>query len=558
MYRGRWIRAVCATMPRVVACLTMMAAPAMEAHADEMVQGVLQLRWGDGPPVAHGTPRAAQFEAWLDAGPARRYRLDAAQARVAAGDLYALANRRVAVAYRAPARVMAAAGAGNAMPVVSGISAIVPVEASAGRTMARSESVGGRTPTLLSGTTRWVTVMCKFADVPSEQKSRAFFQSQYGDAPGQLGHYWSAVSYGRIDLAGSTAHGWYTLPRTRASYLSVVNGRTRADLSQLFADCTALADAEVDFRGAQGVNLMFNAELDGSAWGGGACATLDGSYQCTRATWNPPWAFSNLAPLAHEMGHGYGLPHSDNSDGDADTYDNPWDLMSDAWRNAVSDAAYGLLPKQLTMAQRDRLGWVAPDSKRVLTADNAATHDVLLAWADGAAGSGAQMLVLVQPTQPDPFRTVVYVLEARRRHGSYDGRLAGDAVIIHVLEDYGIARSIDTDIPLADFSNNEGSMLRVGESWRTPDERHWVEVLSITTQGFLVRVGPRPRAMSTPSPVLVRSTVSAGQAATRATASPASAPKASPPARRARAQDRRCDVLPRLLRLPTLCAVLAR
>lgn len=72
MYRGRWIRAVCATMPRVVACLTMMAAAAMEAHADEIVQGVLQLRWGDGPPVAHGTPRAAQFEAWLDAGPERR------------------------------------------------------------------------------------------------------------------------------------------------------------------------------------------------------------------------------------------------------------------------------------------------------------------------------------------------------------------------------------------------------------------------------------------------------------------------------------------------------
>ena len=555
MYPGRSIRAVRANMSRVVACLLMMAAPAMEARADEIVQGVLQLRWGDAPPAARGTPRAAHFEAWLDAGPDRRYRLDAAQARRAAGDLYALANRRVAVAYRAPARVKA--GAAATVPVQSApeISAIVAADLAPARTMARGDVVGARTVTPLTGSTRWVTVMCKFADVPTEQKSRAFFQAQYGDAPGQLGHYWSDVSYGRIDLAGSTAHGWYTLPRTRASYLSVVNGRTKADLSQLFADCTALADADVDFRGAQGINLMFNAELDGSAWGGGACGTLDGSYQCTRATWNPPWAFSNLAPLAHEMGHGYGLPHSDNTDGDGDTYDNPWDLMSDAWRNAVSDATHGLLPKQLNMAQRDRLGWVGAANKRIIAADNASTHDVMLAWSGGAATDATQMLVLSLSTQPDPYRTVVYVLEARRRHGSYDGKLAGDAVIIHVLEDYGIARSIDTDTPVADLSSNEGSMLRAGETWRTPDERHWVEVVSMTASGFLVRVGPRPRAMSTPSQVLVRSNMSVAQAATPSVRTPV--PPAAPKSVR-QARARTCDVLPRMLRLPTLCAVLAR
>jgi len=556
MYPARSIRAVRASMSRFYACLmAMMGALAIEARADEVVQGVLQLRWGDAPAAAHGKPRAAHFEAWLDAGPDKRYRLDAEQARRAAGDLYALANRRVAVAYRATARVKAGAAATVAVQATPEISAIVAADPAPARMMARGDVVGARTATTLAGSTRWVTVMCKFADVVSEQKSHAFFQAQYGNAPGQLGHYWSEVSYGRIDLAGSTAHGWYTLPRPRASYLSVVNGRTKADLSQLFADCAAQADADVDFRGAQGINLMFNAELDGSAWGGGACATLDGSYQCTRATWNPPWSFSNLAPLAHEMGHGYGLPHSDNTDGDADTYDNPWDLMSDAWRNAVSDATHGLLPKQLNMAQRDRLGWVAPDSKRMLPADNGATHDVMLAWADGATGTGTQMLVLAQPTQPDPYRTVVYVLEARRRHGSYDGRLAGDAVIIHVLEDYGIARSIDTDTPAADLSNNEGSMLRAGESWRTPDERHWVEVVSMTASGFLVRVGPRPRAMSTPSQVLVRSNVSAAQGATPSvrTPVPPAAPTSVPQVRA-----RTCGALPRVLRLPTLCAVLAR
>src|SRR3546814_14500583 len=73
--------------------------------------------------------------------------------------------------------------------------------------------------------------------------------------------------------------------------------------------------------------MMFNGALDGHAWGGGACAVLDGTRRCPRTTWNPPWAFTNLSPLAHEMGHGYGLPPSDNSDGHDDTYDNPWDVM---------------------------------------------------------------------------------------------------------------------------------------------------------------------------------------------------------------------------------------
>ncbi|WP_157074248.1 hypothetical protein [Pseudoxanthomonas mexicana] len=538
----------------LLAGLATCIAVAADAKADEIVQGVLQLRWGDAPHVPHSRVDAhAQVEAWLDAGPGRRYRLDVEQARRAAGDLYGLSNRRVAVAYRVSSRVMAGAKASSIAPEIS---AIVPTDTLPSRTMAKSDASGGGTAVPLSGSTRWITVMCKFADIASEQRPRAFFQSQYGDAPGQLGHYWSEVSYGRIDLAGSAAHGWYTLPRPRAAYLSDAGGRTRADLSLLFADCAALADADVDFRGAQGVNLMFNAELDGSAWGGGACATLDGSYQCTRATWNPPWSFNNLAPLAHEMGHGYGLPHSDNSDGDGDTYDNPWDLMSDAWRMATSDVTYGLLPKHLNMYQRERLGWVAAARKRTIPANNAETHEIMLDAASLQNAGGVQLLMLALPAQADPFTTVVYTVEARRRTGTYEAALAGDAVIIHRLEDYGIARSIDRDTPVASFSSNEGSMLKVGGRWSTPDERHWIEVVARTDSGFVLRVGPRPRAMSAPTPALERS------AATVASAPAAVAVRTTPATRRARpanvpsARARACEVLPRVLRLPTLCALL--
>ncbi len=459
-------------------------------RAQTVVQGVLQLQWGDPPPGSLRPAAAARFEAWLDVGSGRRIALDALQTRRAAGDLSALANRRVAVSYAARAPV-------------SGIDAIVPVELPA---HAQAEPSDGRTLAMapILGSTRWLTVMCKFADVASEPKPRAFFQGQYGNAPGQLGHYWSEVSYGQVDLAGSSAHGWYTLPRPRSAYLSVANGAPKVDLNVLFAECTALADAEVDYAGAQGINLMFNAELDGRAWGGGACAMLEGTYRCTRATWNPPWAFANLAGLAHEMGHGYGLPHSDNSDGDADTHDNPWDLMSDAWRHAATDPLYGLLPKYPGMLQRDRLGWVAPARKRTVPADNRQVLEFHLDAVDLRNTDSVQMIVLEGEAQPDPYRTVLHVIEARRRGGTYEAGLAGDAVIIHVLEDYGVARSVDADTPAADLAANEGSMFRPGEQWGTPDGRHYLHVVSATDTGFVVRIGPRPRVMSTPAPALER------------------------------------------------------
>lgn len=477
--------------------------PPWQVSAGEMRQGVLLLRWGDAEhAVAGRASLPPQLEVWLVAGPRERYRLDADQARRAAGDLYALANRRVAVSY-APGPRAAPRREGRIERAAWMINAIVPADRLSSRAPAMGVDGRAALSLPLHGNTRWITLMCKFGDIDTEQKPREFFQSQYGDAPGQLGHFWSEVSYGNIALAGSDAHGWYTLPRPRSAYVDTSDGKQKVDLSLLFADCTAQADPDVDFRGIHGINLMFNGELDGYAWGGGACATLDGVYACPRSTWNPPWSFSNLSAMAHEMGHGYGLPHSNNSDGDGDTFDNPWDLMSDAWRMANSDATYGLLPKHINMYQRKRLGWVTAARMLTIPAEDIGIREVVLDAASLHDAAGVQLLVLTMPSQPDPFATVVYTVEARRRTGSYESRLAGDAVIIHRVNDYGIAYSLDADVPPADHASNEGSMLKPGERWTLPDGQHWVEVLEQTANGFIVRVGPRPRVMSSPLPSLV-------------------------------------------------------
>lgn len=122
----------------------------LDACADEIRQAVLQLRWGDAEHALAGRlSPPPQLEAWLDAGPGLRYRLDVDQARRAAGDLYALANRRVAVFY-APSAGLALRGAdGRIRRVAMMIDAIVPAD----RLSARTPTMGvdGR----VIGNTRW-------------------------------------------------------------------------------------------------------------------------------------------------------------------------------------------------------------------------------------------------------------------------------------------------------------------------------------------------------------------------------------------------------------------
>lgn len=345
---------------------------------------------------------------------------------------------------------------------------------------------GGELAGAVTGSQPWISLLCKFADVPDEPEDLAYFQGMYANAPGRLDHYWREVSGGAVDVVGSLAVDWVTLPGDQTDYAPTPGSGTEADLGAVFDDCTAAVDDVVDFAGGGtpfvGINLMLNDVLDCCAWGGRRHATLDGVEKIWRTTWNPPWAFSNVAIIAHEMGHGFGLPHANNFDDDGNPYDSPWDVMSSATGYSASDPTYGSLGKHVNAYHKDALGWFPPERRFEAPLESISSIEL-----DHTALAGAaNYQIAVIPVREGRW----YTVEARQRTGDYEAELPADAVIIHQVD---LDRSepswaVDADEPPANYGDNEGTQWLPGETFSIYEDGVTISVDSATATGFEVTI----------------------------------------------------------------------
>ena len=175
-----------------------------------------------------------------------------------------------------------------------------------------------------------------------------------------------------------------------------------------------------------GINLMFNDDLDCCAWGGSTSLNLDGQSRMYRVTWLPPWGYESQGPIAHEMGHGFGLPHSSGPYGA--TYDSRWDVMSDVWGNCPPyDPTYGCVGTHTISYHKDLLGWI-PSNRRYVAALGT-SQTITLEPLDQLASSGYMIARIPLPGSTTRF----YTVETRRLAG-YDAPLPGHAVIIHLVD----------------------------------------------------------------------------------------------------------------------------
>ncbi len=340
----------------------------------------------------------------------------------------------------------------------------------------------------LAGSQKYVSIMCKFSDVSAEPQNWNFFNNMYGNSVGQLGHFWKEVSSDNVNLAGSRAYGgssgnngWYTLPHPKSTYVSGAN----ADLDQLFTDCVGVANAAIDFSTVKGINMMFNSDIGDYAWGGTHSATLDGVTKEWPTTWEPDWGWSNVSVMAHEMGHSFGLPHSNNSDGDNNPYDSPWSVMSDAWDNAVQDNVYGKRGKHVNTYEKEKLNWLTNGEK--VTVQNGETQTLDIDFSSKSlAGAGAYRMVKIPFLSGNNY----YTVEARETSGDYESALPGTAVIIHSVDETRQEPSwvIDKDTPPADLADTEGVMWRGSETFKDTANNVEVKVNYLRTNGFNITV----------------------------------------------------------------------
>ena len=410
------------------------------------VEGVLSLVWGDGPPEAPSSvgPFAMVTD---DSGRSVQLLLDEDQV-APMGGMLGLNGRRVNVRGS-----WAAIGSSSVSTATLAVAWIGVVEGGAPATIS---AVKGSQP--------WVSIMCKFNDIAAEPEDLAYFQNMYGISYPGLDHYWRQASYDQVNVVGSSAHGWYTLPHNRDYY---VPGGS-ADLNALFNDCTAVASADVNFSNYVGINLMFNETFGPYAWGG--------SRGGWRVTWEPPWGWGNVTVMSHEMGHGFGLPHSCFDPGA--TYDNVWDVMSDAWGPTLYDSTYGELGQHTITYHKDALlGWLRAPEKR--TVDSGDSTTVALERLSLPYSPGPKTVKVPIGGSTTEF----YTVEARRLSG-YDAGLPGNAAIIHEIE---IGRGIPAYVQGA--NGNSGAMWTPGELFRDDANDIGIAVTRWVDHGVEVAIG---------------------------------------------------------------------
>jgi len=336
------------------------------------------------------------------------------------------------------------------------------------------------------GNSRIAALLCKYADIADEPRDVAQIQRLYGDEVGGVNHFWKEASYSKASLNDTTVAGWYTLPAPRRFYIDDLSGEP--DVVRIVRDCAAQADPDIDFSVYHSINVLTNGPWSGGIGGVGGKLffELDGKTEFAYSVMGYP-GWQNQALVVHEIGHGFGLLHSNNSDADDDPYDNPWSVMSDVSHQAVSHPEFGLLAKHFIAYEKELLGWF--DRNEILEIDldalgSGVSQSVFLtSLGETVNPNGSFRLLKLTRGDSDDF---FFTLEARERSGDYEAALPGSGVIIHEvdLRTRRAAWIVDGSARPADRADTDSVVWQPGEIYQ--GDGFTIEVVARTNSGFQI------------------------------------------------------------------------
>ncbi len=443
------------------------------APAPIVVTGTFLVVWGD--PYDRSQP--AQQRCFIDDGEKCRALDIDATTLARAGGAWALNRQTVTVRGHVP-------DARAAMLAVDQIVAETTAIPPPGQRPVLAERVSGSQP--------FVWILLRFADVASTPEVPSWFTAQaLGPAP-SLDHFWREVSFDQIDIDGSQVYGWFDLPHNRSHYVYDVDPDEpgdELDFDRALHDAVAVADDQVYFPQFQGINLVFNDDLDGPSWGGVRLLFADFVPKIYGVTWMPPWGWGTQAVLEHEMGHAFGLPHASGPYGQ--DYDSEWALMSDSGGTcAVTDPEYGCLGQHTIAYHKDMLDWI-PSHARFTVSDGPQVIGLIVYNLALPAPSGYRHIVRIPKWSTDPSH--FFTVELRRWTG-YDENVPRNAVLIH---DVDPARENHAHVVDADDDgdcNDEGAVWETGESFFNPANNIIVTVewTDTNTAGLTITNAARP------------------------------------------------------------------